>query len=298
MIPNTDINCGKCAAPIYSDCVMWSGGNLPCVTLLQDCCDTSLTTVITSIGNYMCSITNVGNYTIPVCMESYNITDFVGMQNAMMDLICKEQTPINLSGLTWGCTTSGNTSGLQDSMQAMINAINLSKISYLSSQFSVVYLDAPCSRTLRLVVNSWTKDTVTFGTNIEYLDNNATHTFGYLVDSFKRVSINITVKTTDNGTFVGSGVGYKKIFQLPTYLYPAQAVNGNHFLCYAYIAPAGSTPGQPGLGTETVTVNGITMSKIIRLNGLVDTLGWVYIEFPFNASYVIYFQNVSFNLNS
>ena len=92
MIPNTDINCGKCAAPIYSDCVMWSGGNLSCVTLLQDCCDTSLTTVINLLGGYMCNITNTANYTIPVCMESYAITDFVGMQNAMMDLICEQQT--------------------------------------------------------------------------------------------------------------------------------------------------------------------------------------------------------------
>ena len=152
MIPNTDINCGKCAAPIYSDCVMWSGGNLPCVTLLQDCCDTSLTTVITSIGNYMCNITNVGNYNIPVCMESYNITDFVGMQNAMMDLICNSA----VGNLTFGCIPSGTTT--TEIFQNIIDTVNDQTIAYDETVFTVT--GTTCAdRGLTIAQPCWTAGT-------------------------------------------------------------------------------------------------------------------------------------------
>ena len=76
----------------------------------------TLTKVIELLGAYVCNITNVANYTIPVCMQSYSITDFVGMQNAMMDLLC-QQHDINVTGLTWGCTPSGTTTLLQDTIQ-------------------------------------------------------------------------------------------------------------------------------------------------------------------------------------
>ena len=98
MIPNTDINCGKCAAPIYSDCVMWSGKNLSCVTLLQDCCDTSLTSVVTLLGNYVC---NMG------------------------------------SGLTWACVPSGATTSVKDSLQAIITEVSDRTISYNTDHFNI-----------------------------------------------------------------------------------------------------------------------------------------------------------------
>lgn len=98
MIPNTDINCGKCAAPIYSDCVMWSGGNLSCVTLLQDCCDTSLTKVVELLGDYIC---NMG------------------------------------SGLTWACVPSGTSSSIKDSLQAVITELSDRTISYNADHFII-----------------------------------------------------------------------------------------------------------------------------------------------------------------
>ena len=154
MIPNTDINCGKCAAPIYSDCVMWSGGNLPCVTLLQDCCDTSLTKVVELLGNYVCNLTNIANYNIPVCMESYSITDFVGMQNAMMELICQQQASIDLTGLNWGCMTSGATSSVEDSMQAVIDEVNDQQISYnTATDFTIT--GEGCNQVLNLQQDHW-----------------------------------------------------------------------------------------------------------------------------------------------
>ena len=155
MIPNTDINCGKCATPIYSDCVMWSGQNLSCVTVLQDCCDTTLTKVVELLGDYVCNISNVAHYNIPVCMQSFDINDFAGMQNAMMELICQQQTNINLSGLTWGCTTSGTTSSVNDVFQALINQVNTQSITYSTSYFSVNNIGGCPSKSLAIKQGTW-----------------------------------------------------------------------------------------------------------------------------------------------
>ena len=216
MIPNTDINCGKCAAPIYSDCVMWSGGNLSCVTLLQDCCDTTLTKVIELLGNYVCNLTNVANYTIPVCMESYSITDFVGMQNAMMDLLC-QQHDINVTGLTWGCTPSGTTTLLQDTIQAVINEVNTQSISYSTDYFVVTNTETCPPKNLEIKQGQWTNvdlETVTFYNGfsgytgasfygLQYLIEPATNTVRLRGLLYRPVISSMTSITN----YGGSGVG-------------------------------------------------------------------------------------------
>ena len=66
MIPNTNINCGKCATPMYSDCVMWSGSqtSVACIPLTQggNCCDSNITQVITDVAQFACD-TNVSDLT-------------------------------------------------------------------------------------------------------------------------------------------------------------------------------------------------------------------------------------------
>ena len=297
MIPNTDINCGKCAAPIYSDCVMWSGQNLSCVTLLQDCCDTTLTKVIELLGGYVCNLSNVANYNIPVCMDSYNITDFIGMQNAMMDLIC-QQSEINVTGLTWGCTPSGTTTLLQDTIQAVIDQVNDQATAYNQDHFVVT--GTTCSdKGVSLKLNTWTESTPSaFGSNIQFLSSTVYHTLSYLKNTFGDIRLNATVRTYNGLAYVGSGVGYKQLIQLPLALRPAQDNVGNQFVCYAYVEVAGTQPAQPTLGDETVTIDGILRSRIIQLNGKVFADGWVQVEFPFNASYHVYLQPVTYSLNS
>lgn len=189
MIPNTDINCQKCATPMYSDCVMWSGGDLTCLTLTKDCCDVSLTSVINTLGGYVCNFSYISGYTIPVCMDSYNISDFKGMQQAMLNQFCVLQSEIGdltfdwgcySSGTTvissataaiqhlidetctntslaldWKCFTSGSTNSINNSFQAIINATNQQKISYASSQFVVSGSSATCDQVLYLKQGEW-----------------------------------------------------------------------------------------------------------------------------------------------
>ena len=189
MIPNTDINCGKCAAPIYSDCVMWAGGDLTCLKLTQDCCDVSLTQVINTLGGYICNFSYISGYTIPVCLSSYNITDFKGMQQAMLTQICNLQSEIgslnfnwncytsgttvlssvtlaiqklidqtcartNLN-LTWNCIPSGTTNSINDSLQAIINNVNgTNQYTFANSQFYVTG-ETSCSSQVKLIIGSW-----------------------------------------------------------------------------------------------------------------------------------------------
>lgn len=155
MIPNTDINCGKCATPIYSDCVIYSGKDLPCITLLQNCCDTDLTTVINLLGNYICSIGNIENYQIPTCLNSYSISDFTGLQNAIMEQLCAQNTAISVSGITWGCLTSGTTSSIRDNFQAIINNVSSQEITYASSQFVISGSSNACNQVLYLKQGEW-----------------------------------------------------------------------------------------------------------------------------------------------
>ena len=187
MIPNTDINCSKCATPMYSDCVMWSGADLSCLLLTKDCCDTSITDVINKLGAYICNFSNVTDYMFPFCFDSYSISDFHGMQQAMLTQICVLQSEIGpldfnwgcyssgvtssvtlaiqrlidetcaklTTQLTWGCTTSGTTNSINDSLQAIINAQNSQKISYNSSHFVVSGSSGSCNQGLSLKQGQW-----------------------------------------------------------------------------------------------------------------------------------------------
>lgn len=189
MIPNTDINCQKCASPIYSDCVMWSGGDLSCLVLTKDCCDVSLTNVINTLGSYICNFTSIDNYDIPFCFESYNIQDFKGMQQAVLTQVCSLQSQIGdltfdwscyASGtsvissatlaiqhlidetcakttidLDWKCYTSGSTNSINDSLQAVIDNGLAQKVSYASSQFVVSGSSASCDQVLYLKQGEW-----------------------------------------------------------------------------------------------------------------------------------------------
>jgi len=198
MIPNTDINCSKCATPMYSDCVMWSGGDLSCLVLTKDCCDTSITDVINKLGAYICNFSNVTDYMFPFCFESYSISDFHGMQQAMLTEICVLQSEIDTleakvgpldfnwgcysSGVTssvtlaiqrlidetciktalnlnWKCIPSGTTNSINDSLQAIINAESAQQISYNSSQFTVTGETGLCNKGLSFKTPSWVPHT-------------------------------------------------------------------------------------------------------------------------------------------
>lgn len=170
MIPNTDINCGKCAAPIYSDCVMWSGKNLSCVTLLQDCCDTSLTKVVELLGDYVC---NMG------------------------------------SGLTWACVPSGASSSVKDTLQAIITEVSTQSIEYSSSYFSVTNTGDCPPKSLEIKQGEWiTVSSATYYSSfssysdLQYMIEPATNTVR-LKGSLNRSLISSITGLNYSGTGVG-----------------------------------------------------------------------------------------------
>jgi hypothetical protein len=228
MIPNTDINCSKCATPIYSDCVMWSGADLSCLLLTKDCCDTSITDVINKLGGYICNFSNVTDYMFPFCFESYSISDFKGMQQAMLTQICVMQSEIDTleakvgpldfnwgcysSGVTssvtlaiqrlitetctktslnlnWKCIPSGTTNSINDSLQAIINAESAQQISYNSSQFVVTGETGACNKGLSLTTPVWVDFSIA-GTVLGGLTTGATGG-AHLIDNQGNVRLQI-----------------------------------------------------------------------------------------------------------
>ncbi len=112
MIPNTNMNCGKCATPMYSDCVLWSGSqtSVACISLTQGahCCDSTITDVLTDIAQYACdsNVSALSNYTIPSCLSGAcecSITDFYDMINAIMAAICNDRDLIGNLEFNWNC---------------------------------------------------------------------------------------------------------------------------------------------------------------------------------------------------
>ena len=301
MIPNTDINCGKCAAPIYSDCVMWSGGNLSCVTLLQDCCDTTLTKVVELLGAYVCNLSNVANYNIPVCMESYNITDFVGMQNAMMELICNQQASITLSAITWGCVASGTT--VEDALQNIITEVNSQTLEFNQSQFEIT--GTTCSnRGVSLIQPCWT-----VGTERAFGEWSYQTTLGringlyYMLDSLGNVRLSAIL--VYGSPSVLTNAGWQQLIQLPVAITPAQSSVGNHFTCTAYVSNSNSFPTITGTNNYTRVAynNGsgstpVDVPRSVILHGKIDSSGWVWVEIPYNQGYwEVWLHSVNYNIN-
>lgn len=112
MIPNTNMNCGKCATPMYSDCVLWSGSqtSVACISLTQGahCCDSTITDVLTDIAQYACdsNVSALSNYTIPSCLSGAcecSITNFYDMINAIMAAICNDRGVIGSLEFDWNC---------------------------------------------------------------------------------------------------------------------------------------------------------------------------------------------------
>jgi len=173
---------------------MWSGGDLSCLLLTKDCCDTSITDVINKLGAYICNFSNVTDYMFPFCFESYSISDFKGMQQAMLTEICVLQSeidtleakvgPLNFNwgcyssgvtssvtlaiqrlidetcaklttNLTFSCFPSGATNSINNSLQAIINAQNSQKISYNASHFVVSGSSGSCNQGLSLKQGEW-----------------------------------------------------------------------------------------------------------------------------------------------
>ena len=300
MIPNTDINCGKCATPIYSDCVMWSGQNLSCVTLLQDCCDTSLTKVIELLGAYVCNLSNVGNYNIPVCMESYNITDFVGMQNAMMELICASQPAISLSAITWGCIPTATT--VPDAIQTIVNQVNDQTIAFNESQFEIT--GTTCSnRGLSLIQPCWTAGTERAFNNEWRYQTTLGQTNGlyYMLDSLGNVRLSAVL--VYGVPSINNIVGWQKVIQLPVAITPSQSSVGNHFVCTAYTSDTSTFTAVSG-STNYVRecyngLNAIDIPISQILHGKVDSAGWLWIEIPNNCGFwEVWLHSVSYNINN
>jgi len=173
---------------------MWSGADLSCLALTKDCCDTSITDVINKLGGYICNFSNVTNYMFPFCFDSYSISDFKGMQQAMLTQICVMQSEIDTlqseigpldfnwgcysSGVTssvtlaiqrlidetciktalnlnWKCIPSGTTNSINDSLQAIINAESAQQISYNSSQFTITGETGACNKGLSFKTPTW-----------------------------------------------------------------------------------------------------------------------------------------------
>ena len=112
MIPNTDINCGKCATPMYSDCVLWSGSEstVACIPLSSAgrCCDSSITQVITDIAKFACdtNVSDLSNYNY-TCLANgcgCSITDFFDLFNLVITKVCNlEAGTVAVGDLDWNC---------------------------------------------------------------------------------------------------------------------------------------------------------------------------------------------------
>ena len=112
MIPNTDINCGKCATPMYSDCVLWSGSEstVACIPLSSagKCCDSSITQVITDVAQFACdtNVSDLSNYNY-TCLANgcgCSITDFFDLFNLVITKVCNlEAGTVAVGNLNWNC---------------------------------------------------------------------------------------------------------------------------------------------------------------------------------------------------
>lgn len=201
--------------------------------------------------------------------------------------------------ITFPCSPCGNSLTVTDVVEYLSTAISEQKITYNTDHFTVTGTVADCDQELSLNSGSWTSASpVSLGSNIAFLSSGSSDTLSYLLNALGDVRISATIRTYNGSAYVGSGVGYTNVLQLPSAIAPAQDTVGNHFVCNAYIAASGSTPVAPTLGSETATIGSVVMSKSIKLNGRVLSTGWVQIEFPFNASYHIYLQSVSYSLNT
>jgi len=112
MIPNTDINCGKCATPMYSDCVLWSGSQstVACIPLTSagKCCDSSITQVITDVAQFACdtNVSDLANYNYSCLVDSCacSVTDFFDMMNLVITKVCNlEAGNATVGDLDWNC---------------------------------------------------------------------------------------------------------------------------------------------------------------------------------------------------
>jgi hypothetical protein len=132
MIPNTDINCGKCATPMFSDCVLWSGSQstVACIPLSSagKCCDSSITQVITDVAQFACD-TNVSdlanyNYTCLASTCSCSITDFFDLFNLVITKVCNlEAGTIVVGDLDWNCyaAPASAVTGITEVIQYLID---------------------------------------------------------------------------------------------------------------------------------------------------------------------------------
>lgn len=132
MIPNTDINCGKCATPMYSDCVLWSGSEstVACIPLSSagKCCDSSITQVITDIAQFACdtNVSDLANYNYQCLASSCacSITDFFDLFNLVITKVCNlEAGTVAVGDLDWNCyaTPASAITGITQVIQYLID---------------------------------------------------------------------------------------------------------------------------------------------------------------------------------
>lgn len=132
MIPNTNINCGKCATPMYSDCVMWSGSqtSVACINLTQggNCCDSNITQVITDVAQFACdtNVSSLSGYTYACLVDGCgcSVSTFQDMVNLMIAKICAfESGNFTIGTLDWNCYTdpAPSVTGITDIIQYLID---------------------------------------------------------------------------------------------------------------------------------------------------------------------------------
>lgn len=132
MIPNTDINCGKCATPMYSDCVLWSGSEstLDCIPLSAagKCCDSSITQVITDVAKFACdtNVSDLANYNYTCLANSCecSITSFFDLFNLVITKVCALQSnAASIGDLDWNCytTPASAITGITEAIQYLID---------------------------------------------------------------------------------------------------------------------------------------------------------------------------------
>lgn len=251
MKPTTGQKINTCSNPIYSDCVLWSGGNLACINLISSCTDATVTSVIKSIGNGLCNIS--------------------GTTTTIISSITYIQDNSNLSGLTWGCTTSGTTNSVTNSFQAVVNELNTQKVSYASSQFTITGSDCS-SRTLAINTPSWTSFSF-----IRSTTTNINHTpsvnEGYLVDILGNVRLTgsffdiTSAKNVETVFPAASGTGYYlPVCEIPTVIIPTagRALRTKFFLdCYIQYVSGDTTFYDSGNVTR-VDISATTSTSYIQ----------------------------------
>lgn len=265
MIPCNEEN--NCQDFFSTKCILWGGTSLECLGI-SSCPTPNIETIIETIASKICTGFSIAAYDIPVCLNSYNISDFTGMQNAMLAEICSAKAELdNTSSLNWYCLANITGDTLLHSLQTIIDNVNINTIQYNTNQFVITGSTSTCNKTLNIsqgvwiditsqvlfYVNGTTNTNFTNGTSIYYMKDatGIIHIKGALITNY--------VLSTSHHIFNGTSTSSVIVCDFPQSLIPLS----NTQLLYDYPAiclPGFNAKNHPPANNAMPTVNGYNLT--------------------------------------